>query len=89
MLDLNMSICTKNMLYHNEGEIHFDIRTFALRFFHSGMMIPVSGTFQCEDGDGQIPLYWVCDFMTDCNDGSDEKDCEEGRTVIKMCLSYV
>ncbi|XP_075232916.1 sortilin-related receptor-like [Lycorma delicatula] len=33
-------------------------------------------TFKCEDGTC-IPLWWKCDDVKDCNDGSDEFGCEK------------
>ena len=32
--------------------------------------------FLCADGTESVPGDWVCDGMTDCEDGSDEENCD-------------
>ena len=32
--------------------------------------------FSCRDGSASIPMNWVCDDDDDCDDGSDEQNCE-------------
>ena len=34
-----------------------------------------SDEFECFDGSRCIPLSWICDFLDDCPDASDESNC--------------
>ncbi len=38
-------------------------------------------TFDCGNGEC-IPDYWVCDYIPDCYDQSDEENCSELYSII-------
>ena len=39
-----------------------------------------SNKLSCDEGEKCLPLTWVCDNISDCNDNKDEHNCPNKRT---------
>ena len=48
----------------------------------------VEGDFRCTDGHRCVSPSWVCDRVRDCDDGSDEAQCGQGKSLCKKYRSY-
>lgn len=46
------------------------------------------GSFHCVDGSDCIPSWWKCDNVDDCQDGSDEYDCDIVTQIPGSCGSW-
>ena len=48
-----------------------------LTFSENRQIACTSKQFKCESDNKCIPNHWRCDNKEDCNDGSDERSCDE------------
>lgn len=63
--------------------------SYYLTFFSENRQIACnSNEFKCESDYKCIPNHWRCDNKEDCNDGSDERSCDELSGRCAKLLHY-
>lgn len=53
---------------------------FLFVFFNFYPKVCETNKFSCDEGAKCLPLTWLCDSISDCNDNKDELNCPQRRT---------